>query len=70
MSSYEEVRIMITKERLTVEKLAKMLKEKTGKHYTQKSLQSKISCSSLNYDEMEIIAELLGYEITITKKHV
>lgn len=67
MSSREQVKIMILKERLTVEKLANLLKEKTGKHYTQQSLQHKISLSSLRYDEMEIIAELLGYKITIEK---
>lgn len=45
-----------------------MLEEKTGKHYTQRSLQNKISLSSLNYDEMETIADMLGYKIIITKK--
>lgn len=67
MSSREQVKIMIIKERLTVEKLANLLKQKTGKHYTQQSLQHKISLSSLRYDEMEVIAELLGYKITIEK---
>lgn len=67
MSSREQVKIMILKERLTVEKLANLLKQKTGKHYTQQSLQHKISLSSLRYDEMETIAELLGYKITIEK---
>lgn len=67
MPSKEEVKIMIMREGLTVQKLADMLKAKTGKHYTQRSLQNKISLSSLNFDEMEIIAELLGYEIKIEK---
>ena len=67
MSSYEQIRIIITKEGLTVAKLAKLLKEKTGKNYTQKSLQNKISLSSLRYDEIEKIAELLGYTISIEK---
>ena len=58
---------MLVKERLTVEKLAQMLQEKTGKHYTRRSLQHKISGSTLNYDEVEVIAELLGYKITIEK---
>ena len=67
MSSREQVKIMIIKERLTVEKLANLLKQKTGKHYTQQSLQHKISLRSLRYDEMEVIADLLGYKITIDK---
>ena len=68
MSSNEEVRLLIVKEGLTVQKLAGMLVEKTGRHYTQSSLQQKITLSSLRYDEMEDIAELLGYEIKIERK--
>ncbi len=68
MSSNEEVRLLIVKEGLTVKKLANMLVEKTGRHYTQSSLQQKITASSLRYDEMEDIAELLGYEIKIERK--
>ena len=68
MSSKEELKIMIMREGLTVKKLADMLSRETGKHYTQISLQHKIFLSSLNYDEMETIADLLGYEIKIQKK--
>lgn len=68
MSSKEELKILIMREALTVQKLADMLVAKTGKHYTQRSLQNKISLSSLNYDEMETIAEMLGYTIKIEKK--
>ena len=67
MSSKDELRVIIMKEALTVEKLADLLSKKTGKKYTRRSLQSKISLSSLNYDEMETIAEMLGYEIVIRK---
>ena len=67
MSSKEELRILILKEGLTVKKLAERLNEKTNKNYTQQSLQHKISLSSLRYDEMETIAELLGYRIRIEK---
>ena len=67
MSSREELKILIMREALTVNKLAVMLTEKTGKRYTQRSLQNKISLSSLNYDEMEAIAEMLGYIIKIEK---
>ena len=69
MSSNEEVRLLIVKEGLTVKKLAGMLAEKTGRHYTAGSLQSKITASSIRYDEMEDIAELLGYEIKIERKN-
>lgn len=68
MSSREELKILIMREALTVKKLADILSINTGKYYTQRSLQNKISLSSLNYDEMETIADLLGYEIIIKKK--
>lgn len=67
MSSREEVKILIMREALTVKKLAALLEEKTGRRYTQRSLQNKISLSSLNYDEMEDIANILGYRIKIEK---
>ena len=68
MSSREELKIIIMREALTVKKLAAMLQEKTGRRYTQRSLQNKISLSSLNFDEMEEIAEMLGYIIKIENK--
>ena len=68
MTSKNELKILIMKEALTVQKLAELLSQKTGKRYTQRSLQNKIFLSSLNYDEMEIIADMLGYEIKIVKK--
>lgn len=68
MTSKNELKILIMKEALTVQKLAELLSKKTGKHYTQRSLQNKIFLSSLNYDEMETIADMLGYEIKIVKK--
>ena len=68
MTSKNELKILIMKEALTVQKLAELLSDKTGKRYTQRSLQNKIFLSSLNYDEMETIADMLGYEIKIVKK--
>ena len=68
MSSKQELKIMILKEGLTVKKLAELLCDKTNKRYTRISLQHKIFLSSFNYDEMEQIADLLGYEIIIRKK--
>lgn len=68
MTSKNELRILIMKEALTVQKLAELLSKKTGKRYTQRSLQNKIFLSSLNYDEMETIANMLGYDIKIVKK--
>lgn len=67
MTSKDELKWLILKEHLTVEKLANKLSDKTGRHYTQRSLQVKIFKSSFRYDEMEEIAQMLGYEIKIEK---
>lgn len=65
MSAKETVKILLLKRNLTVEKMANKMSEYTGEKYTRQSLSSKISRSSLRYDEVEIIAKILGYKITI-----
>lgn len=67
MNSKEQVKIMMVKEGLTAKQLAKLLAEKTGKHYTQQSILHKISLSSFRFDEVNAISELLGYKIKIEK---
>lgn len=67
MNSKEQVKIMMVKEGLTAKQLAKLLVEKTGKHYTQQSILHKISLSSFRFDEVNAISELLGYKIKIEK---
>lgn len=70
MGSKEEVKTIIAREGLTVEKLARILTEKTGKKYTQQSLQHKISLSSLRYDEVETIVKIFDYKIYIEKLNI
>ncbi len=70
MNSREQVKIIMMREGLTAKKLAQILVEKTGKHYTQQSLLHKISLSSFRYDEVKTIADIFGYEITIDKKQM
>ena len=63
MSSKETVKILLVKREMTIKTLAEKLTELTGKNYSRSSLSSKINRSSLNYDEMEDIAKVLGYKI-------
>ena len=70
MNSREQVKIIMMREGLTAKKLAQILVEKTGKHYTQQSLLHKISLSSFRYDEVKTIADIFGYEITIDEKQM
>lgn len=65
MSSKETVKIMLLKRAMTITKLAEKMSEFTGQKYTRRSLSNKISRSSLRYDEVEIIAKILDFKITI-----
>lgn len=65
MSAKETVKIMLLKRAMTVKKLAEKMSDFTGRKYTRQSLSNKISRSSLKYDEVEIIAKILDFKITI-----
>lgn len=65
MSAKETVKIMLLKRNMTITKLAEKMAEHTGQKYTRQSLSSKLSRNSLRYDEVEIIAKILNFKITI-----
>lgn len=67
MTSKEHVKIIMLRECLTAKKLAKILTEKTGKEYTDRSIAHKIYSSSFRFDEVQTIADIFGYKITIEK---
>ncbi len=65
MPARETVKIMLLKRAMTITKLAEKMSEFTGQKYTRRSLSNKISRSSLRFDEVEIIAKILDFKITI-----
>ncbi len=65
MSSRETVKILLLKRNMTITKLAEKMTEATGRKYSRQSLSSKISRSALKYDEVELIAKILNYNIII-----
>lgn len=67
MNSKEQIKVIIAREGLTAKRLADMLTAKTGKKYTQSSINNKIFLSSFRYDEVKTIVEMLGYKIKIEK---
>lgn len=64
MPSRETVKILLFKKNMTITHLATEMTKLTGQKYTRQSLSSKISRSSLRFDEMEVIAKILNYKIT------
>ncbi len=65
----EFLTLLLVKENLSVTQLAKILTEQTGKKVYQQTLSSKLINGTLKFDEMIIICELLGYEISFDKKN-
>ena len=63
MSSKEAIKILLVKKGMTITQLAKELTALTGKKYSRDSLSHRISRSAIRYDEMELIAKILEYEI-------
>ncbi len=68
MYTRELVKSLLYKKGLTITKLADLLTQKKGRKYTQKNISQKLSRDTLRFDEMEIIAEVLNYEIKIIKE--
>jgi transcriptional regulator with XRE-family HTH domain len=63
MSAKETIKILLVKRNMTVKKLAEMLSVEKNKTYSRQNLSNKINRSTINYDEMEDIAKILGYKI-------
>lgn len=44
------------------------MSEKTGKKISQQNLSNKLKSGTIRYDEMLVIANILGFKITIEEK--
>ncbi len=51
-----------------ISKLAALLGEKLNKKYTRQNLSNKLRAGTLRYDEMLVIADILGFEIKFEEK--
>jgi len=63
----EQIKILLAQERLNQKELATMITEKTGKICLPNSLSQKMRRGTLSYNEMLVIAEVLGYKIEFVK---
>lgn len=68
MRARNKIKSLIALRCLTITKLAQLLKEKTGKPYTFKSLTGKLQRGSLSLDEAYIIADLLDFRLEFIDK--
>lgn len=67
LSAKEIIKILLSKEGLTQKKLTEILTEKTDKKYTQDGLSRKLNKGTISYNEISLIADILGYEIKLEK---
>ncbi len=68
MNIKNEVKSLCAKKGMTLTKLAEELGNKLNKHYTLGNLSKKLTYGSIRYTEIELMAEILGYEINFTEK--
>lgn len=68
MDSRTFVKILCAHEALTYKKVAEILAEKTGKRYTKASVNNKVYKDTLRYTEAFILADALGYDLTLVKR--
>lgn len=67
MSASEDLKILLVREQTTITELAKLASEKSGKSYTIYGISQKLSRNSMKYDEVQFLAEVLGYRIKFEK---
>jgi len=68
LNAKEVIKILLTREGIKQKDLAVTLTQKTGKKYTQGSLSQKIGRGTISYNEVVLIADLLGYDINVEKR--
>lgn len=67
MSASEDLKILLVREQTTITELAKLASKKSGKSYTIYGISQKLSRNSMKYDEVQFLAEVLGYRIKFEK---
>lgn len=70
LNAREIVKVLLTRECLRQKELVEILREKTGKKYTQDGLSHKLSRGTISYNEVQLIADILGYDIEFKKRTV
>ncbi len=63
----EQVKVLLAQEVMTLKDLASILSRELGKKYTPDNLSQKLRKGTIPYNEMVIIAKILGYKIKFEK---
>lgn len=68
LKAKELIKVLLSEQKVQQKELAQMLTEKSDKEYSASGLSHKIGRGTISYDEVLLIADILGYEINITRK--
>ena len=63
----EQVKVLLAQEVITLKDLANALSKELGKKYTPDNLSQKLRKGTIPYNEMVVIAKILGYKIKFEK---
>lgn len=64
----EQIKVLLAQEIMTLKELARVLGKELGKEYNPDNLSHKLRTGTLRYNEMVIIAKILGYKIKFEKE--
>ena len=67
MTAREFVKILLAKEGITLKELARLATEQGEKKYTLDGLSHKMRLGTLRFEDVELFAKILGYEILLKK---
>ncbi len=68
MDANTQIRVLLAQRASNITDLARLLTEKTGKNCSKQNLSNKLRKGTVRYDEMLVIADLLGFEIKFEEK--
>jgi hypothetical protein len=70
MDIRKEIKILLLENDLNLTELAKKIAEAKGCHYSVQNLSNKLKKGSITFNELQLIADILNYEIKLEKRTV
>jgi|InofroStandDraft_1065614.scaffolds.fasta_scaffold00001_256 hypothetical protein len=68
MDANTQIRVLLAQKKSSITKLAALIANRTGKNCSKQNLSNKLRKGTIRYDEMLVIADILGFEIKFEGK--
>lgn len=68
MQVREQIKTLLAQENIKMKELAVKLQKTTGKNYSLQNISQRLKRGTLYYNEVLLIAEILGYDIKFEKE--